>query len=75
MSRIFQTLGAEKDAIPLLWIAAPLTGLLVQPIIGYLSDKTWSPRWGRRKPYFLIGAILSSIALFIVSVAPSKSST
>ncbi|MBL4746112.1 MAG: MFS transporter [Flavobacteriaceae bacterium] len=70
MSRIFQTLGAEKDAIPMLWIAAPLTGLLVQPIIGYLSDKTWSPRWGRRKPYFLIGAVLSSIALFIVPHSP-----
>ncbi|MBV1887753.1 MAG: MFS transporter [Urechidicola sp.] len=71
MSRIFQTLGAEKDAIPLLWIAAPLTGLLVQPIIGYLSDKTWSPRWGRRRPYFLIGAILSSIALFFVPHSPA----
>ena len=70
MSRIFQTLGAEIDAIPMLWIAAPLTGLLVQPIIGYLSDKTWSPRWGRRKPYFLIGAVLSSIALFIVPHSP-----
>jgi len=71
MSRIFQTLGAEKDAIPLLWIAAPLTGLLVQPIIGYLSDRTWSPRWGRRRPYFLIGAILSSIALFLVPHSPA----
>ncbi len=70
MSRIFQTLGAEKDAIPLLWIAAPLTGLLVQPVIGYLSDRTWSPRWGRRRPYFLIGAILSSIALFLVPHSP-----
>ncbi|WP_103071384.1 MFS transporter [Aquimarina sediminis] len=70
MSRIFQTLGAEKDAIPLLWIAAPLTGLLVQPIIGYLSDRTWSPRWGRRRPYFLIGAVLSSIALFLVPHSP-----
>lgn len=70
MSRIFQTLGADKDAIPLLWIAAPLTGLLVQPIIGYLSDRTWSPRWGRRKPYFLIGAILSSLALFFVPYSP-----
>lgn len=66
MSRIFQTLGASKDDIPLLWIAAPLTGLLVQPIIGYLSDRTWSPRWGRRRPYFLIGAVLSSLALFFV---------
>ncbi|MEP0212975.1 MAG: MFS transporter [Cellulophaga sp.] len=70
MSRIFQTLGAEKDDIPLLWIAAPLTGLVVQPIIGYLSDRTWSVRWGRRKPYFLIGAILSSLALFLVPHSP-----
>ena len=70
MSRIFQTLGAEKDAIPMLWIAAPLTGLLVQPIIGYLSDNTWHPRLGRRKPYFLIGAILSSITLFFVPYSP-----
>lgn len=70
MSRIFQTLGAEKEAIPLLWIAAPLTGLLVQPIIGYLSDRTWSVRWGRRRPYFLIGAILSSVALFFVPYSP-----
>ena len=66
MSRIFQTLGAAKDEIPLLWIAAPLTGLIVQPIIGHLSDRTWHPRWGRRRPYFLIGAVLSSIALFFV---------
>lgn len=71
MSRIFQTLGAEKDAIPLLWIAAPLTGLIVQPIIGYLSDRTWSVKWGRRRPYFLIGAILSSIALFLVPHSPA----
>lgn len=70
MSRIFQTLGAEIDEISILWIAAPLTGLLVQPIIGYMSDKTWSPKWGRRKPYFLVGAILSSIALFIVPHSP-----
>ena len=71
MSRIFQTLGAEKDAIPLLWIAAPLTGLLVQPIIGYLSDRTWHSRLGRRRPYFLIGAVLSSIALFFVPYSPA----
>jgi len=71
MSRIFQTLGAEKDAIPLLWIAAPLTGLLVQPIIGYMSDRTWHPRLGRRRPYFLIGAILSSLALFFVPYSPA----
>ena len=66
MSRIFQTLGAEESSIPLLWIAAPLTGLIVQPIIGFLSDNTWNSRLGRRKPYFLIGAILSSLALFFV---------
>ncbi|MCX6191920.1 MAG: MFS transporter [Flavobacteriia bacterium] len=70
MSRIFQTLGAQPDEIPLLWIAAPLTGLIVQPIIGYLSDNTWHPKFGRRKPYFLIGAILSSLALFIVPNSP-----
>jgi maltose/moltooligosaccharide transporter len=64
MSRIFQTLGAEKDAIPMLWIAAPLTGLLVQPIVGYLSDRTWHPKFGRRKPFFFIGAVFSTIALF-----------
>jgi maltose/moltooligosaccharide transporter len=64
MSRIFETLGANKDEIPILWIAAPLTGLLVQPIIGYLSDRTWHPFWGRRRPYFFIGAILSTLALF-----------
>jgi maltose/moltooligosaccharide transporter len=66
MSRIFQTLGASQDSIPALWIAAPLTGLLVQPIIGYVSDRTWSQRWGRRKPFFLIGAILSTLVLFFL---------
>ncbi len=66
MSRIFETLGASAEEIPMLWIAAPLTGLIVQPIIGYLSDRTWSPRWGRRRPYFLLGAILSSVALFFL---------
>jgi maltose/moltooligosaccharide transporter len=71
MSRIFQTLGADAHDIPLLWIAAPLTGLLVQPIIGYLSDRTWHPRLGRRRPYFLIGAVLSSIALFLVPHSPT----
>jgi maltose/moltooligosaccharide transporter len=71
MSRIFQTLGAGKDDIPLLWIAAPLTGLLVQPIIGYMSDRTWSVKWGRRRPYFLVGAILSSLALFFVPHSPA----
>ena len=71
MSRIFQTLGAGKEDIPLLWIAAPLTGLLVQPIVGYMSDRTWSVKWGRRKPYFLVGAILSSLALFFVPNSPT----
>ena len=71
MSRIFQTLGAEVDDIPGLWIAAPLTGLVVQPIIGYLSDNTWSPKFGRRKPFFLIGAILASITLFFMPHSPA----
>ena len=71
MSRIFQTLGAGKEDIPLLWIAAPLTGLLVQPIIGYMSDRTWSVKWGRRRPYFLVGAILSSVSLFFVPHSPA----
>ena len=66
VSRIFQTLGAEIDDIAFLWIAAPVTGLLVQPIIGYLSDRTWHPVWGRRRPFFFIGAILASLALFIM---------
>jgi len=66
VSRIFQTLGAELDKIAILWIAAPVTGLLIQPIIGYLSDRTWHPYWGRRRPFFFIGAILASIALFLM---------
>ncbi|WP_438961572.1 MFS transporter [Nonlabens sp.] len=66
MSRIFETLGANKDEIPLLWIAAPLAGLIVQPIIGYLSDNTWHKTLGRRRPFFLLGAILSSIALLFM---------
>lgn len=66
MSRIFETLGAAKDDIPLLWIAAPLAGLIVQPVIGYLSDNTWHKSLGRRRPFFLIGAILSSIALLFM---------
>lgn len=70
MSNIFTTLGANKDEIPLMWIAAPLTGLIVQPIIGYLSDNTWHPKLGRRRPYFLIGAILASITLFFVPHSP-----
>jgi maltose/moltooligosaccharide transporter len=65
VSRIFQSLGAKIDDIPILWIAAPLTGLIMQPVIGHLSDKTWSPRWGRRRPFFMIGSILASLALFV----------
>ena len=71
MSRIFQTLGASSEDIPGLWLAAPLTGLLVQPIIGFLSDNTWSPKFGRRKPYFLFGAILASIALIFMPNSPT----
>ena len=62
---IYKFLGAENGDLPILQIAGPLTGLLVQPIIGALSDKTWSVKWGRRKPYFLIGALLCSIGLFL----------
>lgn len=65
-SRIFSTLGAKADDLPLFWLAAPITGLLVQPIIGYLSDNTWHPFWGRRRPFFFIGAILASTALFLM---------
>jgi len=63
MSAIYEYLGARPDQIPMLWLAAPLTGLIVQPIIGQWSDNTWSPRFGRRRPFFLVGAILSSLAL------------
>ncbi len=69
VSRIFETLGAKVDEIPILWIAGPVSGLLVQPVIGYLSDKTWN-RLGRRKPYFLIGAILASLALLVMPNSP-----
>ena len=69
VSRIFQTLGAEIDDLPILWVAAPVTGLIVQPIIGYLSDRTWN-RLGRRRPYFLGGAILASLALIIMPNSP-----
>jgi maltose/moltooligosaccharide transporter len=70
MSRVFQTLGASMDDLPALWVAAPLTGLIVQPIIGHLSDRTWN-RLGRRRPYFLTGAIFAAISLFIMPLAPS----
>lgn len=66
MGPIYDVLGANPDEIPILFLAAPLTGLIVQPIIGYMSDRTWHPRWGRRRPYFFIGAVLSSIALIFM---------
>ena len=69
VSRIFQTLGADIDSLSILWIAAPVTGLLVQPIIGHYSDNTWS-RLGRRRPYFLFGALFASIALLIMPNSP-----
>ena len=65
MSAIYEYLGARPDQIPILWLAAPLTGLIVQPIIGHMSDHTWG-RLGRRRPYFLTGAILSSLALLLM---------
>lgn len=70
VSRIFQTLGASIDDLPILWVAAPVTGLLVQPIVGHMSDRTWG-RLGRRRPYFLIGAILATLALFIMPNSPA----
>ncbi len=65
MSAVYERLGARPDEVPLLWLAAPMTGLIVQPIVGALSDRTWGPL-GRRRPYFLTGAILASIALFFM---------
>lgn len=70
MSSIYEYLGADAHQIPMLWLAAPLTGLIVQPIIGYLSDRTWN-RLGRRRPYFLVGALLSSAALVVMPNAPT----
>jgi maltose/moltooligosaccharide transporter len=71
MSRIFQTLGSSLDDLPVLWIAAPLTGLLVQPIVGHLSDRTWLGRLGRRRPYFVAGAILAATSLFLMPLSSS----
>ncbi len=69
MSRIFQSLGSSLDDLPALWVAAPLTGLLVQPIIGHLSDKTWLGRMGRRRPYFLAGAVLAALSLLLMPLS------
>ena len=65
MSAIYEYLGAKPDELPILWLAAPMTGLIVQPIVGYLSDRTWG-RFGRRRPYFMIGAVLASVCLVIM---------
>jgi maltose/moltooligosaccharide transporter len=69
MSRIFQSLGSSLDDLPALWIAAPLTGLLVQPIIGHLSDKTWLGLLGRRRPYFIAGAFLATLSLILMPIS------
>ncbi|MCL4113308.1 UNVERIFIED_CONTAM: hypothetical protein GTU68_039338 [Idotea baltica] len=66
MSAIYKYLGANESEIPILWLAGPITGLIIQPIIGAISDGTWSPRFGRRKPFFLIGAVCASIALVLM---------
>ncbi|NJC04270.1 maltose/moltooligosaccharide transporter [Sphingomonas kaistensis] len=70
MSRVFQSLGASLDDLPALWVAAPLTGLLVQPIIGFMSDRTWLGRFGRRRPYFVAGALLAALSLLLMPLAP-----
>jgi len=69
MSRIFQSLGSSVDDLPALWVAAPLTGLLVQPIIGHMSDRTWLGRLGRRRPYFLAGALLATLSLVLMPLS------
>ena len=66
MSAIYEYLGAKESELPLLWLAAPLTGLIIQPIIGVMSDRTWHPVLGRRRPYFLVGAVLASAALLVM---------
>ncbi|CAM3493199.1 Major facilitator superfamily (MFS) profile domain-containing protein [Flavobacterium longum] len=66
MSAIYKYLGADEGSLPMLWLAGPITGLIVQPIVGAISDGTWSPKFGRRKPFFLIGALVSSLALLLM---------
>jgi len=68
---IFSFLGAHHEDLPLLNLAGPVTGLIIQPIIGAISDKTWSPRWGRRKPFFMIGALIGSLCLFAFPFSPA----
>ncbi|MFY0594060.1 MFS transporter [Roseivirga sp.] len=70
-SRIFETLGADTENLAVYWLAAPITGLIMQPIIGYYSDRTWSAKWGRRRPYFAFGAIAATIALFLMPNSPT----
>ncbi|MEK6781473.1 MAG: MFS transporter [Bacteroidota bacterium] len=65
-SRIFETLGAQPNELAMFWLAAPITGLIIQPIIGFYSDRTWHKTWGRRRPYFAVGALLASLALLIM---------
>lgn len=71
MSAIYKYLGASEGELPMLWLAGPITGLIVQPIIGAISDNTWSSRFGRRKPFFLIGALIASIALIVMPYSSS----
>ncbi len=70
-SRIFETLGGDTKNLAFYWLAAPVTGLIVQPIIGYYSDRTWHPKWGRRRPFFAIGAIFSTLALITMPNSPT----
>lgn len=72
-SRILQTFGANVEHLSWFWLVAPITGMIVQPIVGLMSDKTWN-RFGRRRPYFLVGGILSSIALVLMPNAPHLAS-
>ena len=71
MSPIYRYLGAEESEIPWLWLAGPITGLLIQPVIGAMSDKTWNKKWGRRRPYFAVGAVFTSIALVLMPYSTS----
>ncbi len=71
MAAIYTKLGAHAENIPILGLAGPITGLLIQPIIGAMSDRTWSPRWGRRRPYFTVGALVASIVLFFMPASPA----
>ncbi len=71
MAAIYTKLGAHPENIPLLGLAGPITGLLIQPIIGAMSDRTWSPRWGRRRPYFTVGAVIASIVLWLMPASPA----